>query len=274
MFNYIIFGGIDSRTLGLYFELETLSILTEEREYTLTVPGKDGVTDYGIGGREARIIPATAVYKGNISKLRKDREKIIAFLSTKKGKYKKLVLGSEPDRYYMAKVTGKLNFEIKADHHLGEIEFFCNPPWQYSESGLLMTPEIIEWNNCTMSDNQFIKEFLEDGSMRFSNAGTMEVKPIIKIFGNIKSGLELIFNDQKFKLIADVGKDGIAVDCNLLTVTRTSDGQDITEYVDETESDFFAIPPGNCEVFVSMPDIGVYPDCITVIFEFNPMLES
>ena len=50
MKNYIIVDGVDSRTFGLYFEIETLSILPEQREYTKEIPQIDGVIDFNMGG--------------------------------------------------------------------------------------------------------------------------------------------------------------------------------------------------------------------------------
>lgn len=270
MHNYIIYNGIDSRTFGLYFELENISILPESRECVQEIPKLDGVIDYEIGGYGRRTIRATAVFVHSLSKLRKQRDAIEAWLSNN-GSPKKLILGDRIDRYYKAKVVGALDFECKSDRHLGDIEFVCNPPWPYLADGTLLTPEQLQWVNCEAANNQFIKEFSGAGSIRFVNKGTMSIKPIIKLIGFIKSGIELTCGTQKLKLNLDNIYDGIAVDCNNETVTRLSDGENLSPYIDSEADAFFTIESGNAEIYLSMPELAAYPKSVTVIIEFQAM---
>lgn len=270
MHNYIIYGGIDSRTFGLYFEINSVSILPSARECVQEIPLLDGVVDYNIGSYDRRIIRTTAIFPDLLSKMRVNQDKIEAWLGNS-GTPKKLILGNRPDRYYMAKITSALDFDLKSDRRLGDVEFVCNPPWSILNDGTLLTPEQINWVNSEGTENQFIKEFTQDGVIRFVNNGNLPVKPIIKIFGNIRSGLHLKYKENCLKLNSDCVFDGIKIDCFNETVKRISDNSNLFPFLDDECNSFFAVDSGNAEIEVSMPNIGEYPESITVIIEFNAM---
>ena len=261
------YGDILSSSFNLYYENDIHSILPEKRKYVQEIIGVDGVADFGIGGYGVRVITLPIYFDGNYADLRQNREKIAAWLYND-GTAKKLILGSSPDRYYMAKVYAALEFENTSDRHIGDIQFECNPPWQYLLDGTQLTPEQIIYVNCITDGGQFIKEFTESGSIRFVNNGTQSVKPIIKLIGNVKSGTTLTYGDAALKLNTDVGFDGVQIDCDNETVTRMSGGN-LYEYIDPEKCDFFSLSPGNCEIGLSGSGIGDYPDSLTMIVEFN-----
>ena len=270
MRDYIIYDGIDSRTFGLYFEFNSISILPSARECVQEIPLLDGVVDYNIGGYDRRIIRTTAIFPDLLSKMRANQDKIEAWLGNS-GTPKKLILGNRPDRYYMAKITSALDFDLKSDRRLGEVEFVCNPPWCFLKDGTLLTPEQIKWVNSESTENQFIKEFNEDGVIRFVNKGNIAVKPVIKVLGNIRSGLQLTYKNESLKINCDCIFDGIEIDCFNETVKRISDGLNLSSYLDSEYNSFFAIESGNAEIEVTSPNINEYPESITVIIEFNAM---
>lgn len=270
MRDYIIYNGIDSRTFGLYFELNSISILPSARECVQEIPLLDGVVDYNIGGYDRRIIRTTAIFPDLLSKMRANQDKIEAWLGNS-GTPKKLILGNRPDRYYMAKITSALDFDLKSDRRLGEVEFVCNPPWCFLKDGTLLTPEQINWVNSESTENQFIKEFNEDGVIRFINKGNIAVKPVIKVLGNVRSGLQLTYKNESLKINCDCIFDGIEIDCFNETVKRISDGLNLSSYLDSEYNSFLAIESGNAEIEVTSPNINEYPESITVIIEFNAM---
>jgi predicted phage tail component-like protein len=270
MRDYIIYNGIDSRTFGLYFEFNSISILPSARECVQEIPLLDGVVDYNIGGYDRRIIRTTAIFPDLLSKMRANQDKIEAWLGNS-GTPKKLILGNRPDRYYMAKITSALDFDLKSDRRLGDVEFVCNPPWCFLKDGTLLTPEQIKWVNSETTENQFIKEFNEDGVIRFFNKGNIAVKPVIKVLGNIRSGLQLTYKNESLKINCDCIFDGIEIDCFNETVKRISDGLNLSSYLDSEYNSFFAIESGNAEIEVTSPNINEYPESITVIIEFNAM---
>ena len=168
----------------------------------------------------------------------------------------------------MNKIYAAIDFDVAKDRYIGDIQFECNPPWQYLQDGTQLNPEQIIWLNCNTDTNQFVKEFVGNGSMRIVNSGR-SVKPVIKIIGNIRSGITLSCGKQRFKLNADVVFDGIAVDCNRETVTRISDGANLYEFIDPVDDSFFEFPSGNIELNLSMPQISLYPASVTVIVEMQ-----
>lgn len=269
MINYIIIDGVDSRTFGLYFELETLSILPEQREYTKEIPQLDGVIDFNIGGYGVRRYRVSAVHPGALSNLRANKDAIAGWLYSN-GQPKKIVFGDDTEHYYMGKIYGEIDFECDSSHHVGELEIICNPPWKYTADGVLLTPEQTEWLNCEVTDNQFLKEFTADGTIRFVNKGTFPVKPLIKLLGCVSSNVTLIYGESTLKINYPMMYDGIAVDCNSETVIRMSDGENLAQYIDENADAFFEVAPGNAEIIVTAPNISEYPDSLTVIIELLP----
>lgn len=267
--NEFSYGGIESSVFGITCGTERHSILPAKRKYVQEITGYDGVVDFEIPGYDVRVITLPVYFEGNYADLRANRERIIAWLSNN-GKPKKLIFGNAPERYYMAKIYAALDFENADDLYIGDIQFECNPPWQYLLDGTALTPEQVNWLNCDTETNQFVKEFSTDGTIRFVNSG-VPIKPIIKIIGNIKSGITLTYDEQSLKVDTNTVFDGIAVDCNAETVTRMSDGANLYSFIDPNHDAFFEFQTGNCELCITMPDIGAYPDSITVIIEVQVM---
>ena len=264
--NQFSYGGVCSGEFMISCGTERHSILPTKRKYVQEIIGVDGVADYGIKGYDVRVITLPIYYDGPYHRLRADREKIAAWLHND-GKPKKLIFGSEPDRYYLAKIYAALDFNVTSDRYIGDIQFECNPPWLYLTDGTQLTPEEIVWLNCSAENNQFIKEFTQSGSIRFYNKGN-PARPIIKVIGRIRSGLELRYKDESITLNTDLFHDGFAVDCNAETVTRLSDGASLYEYL-SPDDNFFEIDSGKAEISLSMPDIGPYPNEITVFIEMQ-----
>lgn len=267
------YGDILSSSFNLYYENNIHSILPEKRKCVQEILGIDGVVDFGIGGYGVRVITLPIYFDGNYADLRKNREKIIAWLYDD-GKPKKLILGSQPDRYYMAKVYAALEFENTSDRHIGDIQFECNPPWQYLSDGTLLTPEEMIYINCDIDGGQFIKEFTANGSIRFYNTGTQPVKPVVKLIGCNKNGITLTYGESVFRLNTEVGYDGILIDCANETVTRMSDGSSLYEYIDSARGDFFELLPGKCEIGFSESGIGEYPESVVMIVQFNAAVKG
>ena len=265
--NEFSYGGIESGVFDITCGTEHHSILPGKRKYVQEIPGYDGVIDYGISGYDVRVITLPIYFEGDYATLRANREEIIAWLHNS-GKPKKLIFGNAPDRYYLAKIYAALDFENTSDKHIGDIQFECNPPWQFLSDGTKLTPEQIIWLDCETDKNQFVKEFTHSGTMQFVNVG-LPVKPLIKIIGNIQNGLTLKYGTQELKLNGKAVFDGIAVDCNNETVTRMSDGGNLYSYIENPDNAFFEFNSGNISLEVSQQDLGEYPKSIIVIIEMQ-----
>lgn len=269
--NEISFGGVCSSQFGLTVGTEMHSILPERRKCEVEILGADGVADFGLGGYGVRVITLPLYFDGDYADLRKNRESIAAWLITRK-EPKKLILGSEPDRYYLAKIYAAVDFENTVDREIGNIQFECNPPWGFLLDGTALTPEQQLWTDCEAKENSFIKEFTASGSMKLVNAGTASVKPIIRLYGNVLSGVKLSCGEQSIEIDCDCRIDALEIDCSQETVTRLSDGENLSEFINGEHSDFFELPSGNCEISVVSSGLGEWTDSLTVIVGFEPQI--
>ena len=269
-YNTFSYGDIDSSTFGITCNRETHYILPEQRKYIKEIPGLDGHIDMGIGGYNARIMTDSIYFDGDYAELRANREKIIAWLYNKKGAAKKLAYGDQPGKYYMAKVYPAINFENTNDRKIGTIQWECNPPWQYQDN-IILTPEEISWNTATLKGIQWIKEFSGSGTMRLTNIGTLPVKPIIKLYGKIPSGIKLTYGTAIWQYNSSLLYDGIIIDCINETVTRISDGSNLFGNVSNTNYAYFQFDPGKIEISVTAAGLSAWPDNLTAIVEFTPM---
>jgi len=263
--NEFSYGGIESNVFHISCGTEIHNILPDKRKYVQEIIGYDGVADFPIPGYGVRIITLPIYFNGDYAELRANEDRISAWFYND-GNPKKLVFGNKQDCYYWAKVYAALSFENKSDGYIGDIQFECNPPWRYMFDGTALTPEYIAWLNCETDTNQFIKEFTEEGVMRFVNQG-LPARPIIKIIGNIQNGLCLKYGEQSLKLNGGAVFDGIVIDCNEETITRMSDGLNLYSFLDYIENDFFLFSTGNIELSLTCPNIGKYPKSVTVIIE-------
>lgn len=97
----------------------------------ITVPGRAGQYDIGdeIGAREITI-EYTMLYD-SFEDMREKMREFAAWL--KPGQKKRLVLLDEPDKYYIAKVTGESSLDENYGAGEGSITFLCSDPYKYSE---------------------------------------------------------------------------------------------------------------------------------------------
>ncbi len=247
----ISLDGVCSSEYGLTFGTETHAILPEKRKVVQEIVGRDGVIDYGIGGYGTLIITKPVYFDGDYSFLRKNRMQIASWLSTRNAP-KQLKFGYEPDRYYLAKVYAAIDFENTNDRHIGNVQFECNPPWAFLNDGTMLSPEQITWVNCDTALNQFIKEFTADGNIKFVNNGTASVKPVIKIIGKFSSGLTFTHGTEKLKLNLDLCFDGVKIDCENETVERMSNGDNLSQFIDDEYEDFFILSSGNERIDIEL----------------------
>ncbi|MEG2426795.1 MAG: phage tail family protein [Oscillospiraceae bacterium] len=269
--NTFSYGGVDSSVFNITCDTEIHPILPPQRKYVTVVPGLDGYVDQGIGGYEARAIPVKLSYQGSYSELRENEEKIIAWLSNSSGEYKRLVFNNNPNKYYLAKVYSNLDLTNTSNGNIGTVLFECNPPWQF-ENGVLQTPDEITWNTQDyLNGNQWGKKFTASGSLRLANTGAMPVKPIIKLYGYIPSGLLLTCGTQQWQFNSFLPYDGIVIDCANETVKQVSNGANLYSFVNPAKKDYFTLQTGKVEIGLTASGLGAFPYSLNMIIEFNQM---
>lgn len=268
--NTFTYGGVSSSTYNITCNREIHSILPDQRKYTKEIPLKDGYIDFGIGGYGIRQISVDLFFDGTYNELQAMREQIIVWLSNSEGVAKQLAFSDEPNRYYLAKIYSALNFELKTNNQIGTIVFECNPPWQY-ENGILLTPLEIAWNTTDGLDGiQYVKTFTASGSVRLTNTGTQPVKPVIKLIGYIKSGLNLTYGTQQWQYDADLIYDGIVIDCANETVVQASSGANLFGNVNAIKNDYFEFASGQIEITVTATGLSSFPNDLVMFIEFTP----
>jgi predicted phage tail component-like protein len=117
---------------------------------------------------------------------------------------------------------------------------------------------------------QYLQDLSANGTMKFTVGGAHSVKPIIKLIGNIASGLTLTYGAYSWKYNAALLFDGIIIDCVAQTVTRISDGANLYPYVDATYDDYFNLAIGQQSIGIAGV-AGAYPNDLTIAIEFTPI---
>lgn len=267
-FNTFTYGDRCSDEFGIYCDVETLYILPTQKSYTMDMPFMDGNIDFEIGGYDTRNIQLKLYYFGNYKDLRANKEKIMAWLASVKGQYKKLYLGTD-NKYYKAKILSAFDFAITDNREIGVINFTCNPPWQF-DADIIQTPEQILWNNQDrIEENQWFKKFSTSGNFRITNDGAT-VKPMIKIFGDVPKDLQISNGTQKIKFKEDIKNATIIVDCENETITNN--GIDIFDKLAVGYNDYFEFESGQIELLINSNKLSVYPKCLYVIIEFDKIV--
>lgn len=266
MLNSFSYGGVDSSAFGITCDRETHFILPEQRKYVQEIPGIDGVIDFGIGGYGVRVMPISIYYSGDYATLRANREKIIAWLSNSNGQTKDLIFGDEPEKTYKAKIYSALNFENTADRKIGSIQFEANPPWCYI-NGVAQTPEEITWQTAVKDGNQYMQEFTAAGHMRFTNTGSLNAKPVIKLLNFVPAGLTITYNGHTITNNAVIKYDSMIINCSAETVTRGSDG---TNLFSSIAGGYFEFQPGQINLDIATSSLSTWPNSLIIIVEFTP----
>lgn len=260
----LTFKNIHSDTLNLIVKSVNRQLFPDVTRYTQSVPGLDGVIDYGGDTYGSKQIGVLLQYnhRHNMTNLMEQSEKIGAWLYND-GQYHDLIFDDQPTRVYKAKMATKVDLSPGDGF---SVSFVCNPPWPYVD-GVPLTPADILWTTAEKEDNQFIQEFTESGYMRFVNQGSLPVKPIIKLTGNIPTGLTLAYGAAEWQYNAAIYNDGIVINCESETVTRMSDGENLLSNV---EGDFFELATGNIQLDLTATGLYVWPDSVTVLVDMTP----
>jgi predicted phage tail component-like protein len=244
--------------------------LPAQRKYTLEVPGFDGEVDFGIGSYGTRIITCEIYFEGDFSFLRANEDNIIAWLSSINGQPKQLIFGDTPNKYYLAKIYSAFDFTNSPDHHIGTVQFECNPPWAYL-NGVALSPANILWNTMAMIGTEYFQDLIANGNIKFTIGGSLPITAQIMLIGNIQSGLTLTYGSQVWKYNANLLYDGILIDCTAQTVTRMSDGANLFPNVDGVDYAYFTLATGQQQISVAGV-VGAFPNDLMIIIKGVPQI--
>lgn len=126
------YNDIHSKTMGLGARLTSWQVCGKLRNFTTTVPGKYGVTDFGSDFDYREIAVSCSVFpQKNFTALVQKLDDIAAWLDPTS--LHQLIFDDVPDRYFMARLNAAVDCErlIRSAGRF-DLKFFCPDPFGYA----------------------------------------------------------------------------------------------------------------------------------------------
>ena len=166
------YNDISSKSMGLKARLTSWQVCGGMRNFTTTVPGKYGVTDFGADFDYREINVACNIYPTHsFYSLVGVLDDISTWLDPMQG-LKQLIFDDVPDRYFMARLNDKVDCErlIRSAGNFS-MNFFCPDPFAYA-----------------ITDENYLIE--SEGSHTITRqTGNVESNPMYRLKGIITSGV-------------------------------------------------------------------------------------
>ena len=127
------YNDITSKSMGLKARLTSWQVSGSLRNFTTTVPGKYGVTDFGADFDYREIVVSCSIFpRHSFSALVSTLDDIAAWLDPVGG-LKQLILDDVPDRYFMARLNAAVECErLLRSSGSFDLTFFCPDPFGYA----------------------------------------------------------------------------------------------------------------------------------------------
>ena len=124
------YNDITSKSMGLKARLTSWQVSGSLRNFTTTVPGKYGVTDFGADFDYREIVVSCNIFpRHSFSALVSTLDDIAAWLDPVGG-LKQLILDDVPDRYFMARLSAAVECErLLRSSGSFDLTFFCPDPF-------------------------------------------------------------------------------------------------------------------------------------------------
>lgn len=246
------FNAVESSTFNLVCKSVKRPLLPAAKLNRTEIVSASGTYDFGESEYSLRPVIMRIAYIGtSYEELRTRARQIAAWLSTKT--WAKLIINDEPDKYYLAKVTGEIDLQNLWESGTADIAFDCQPfAYSVAESEVAINP-------ATAGDHVF------------NNPGTREInfkspqgsKSLITINGSWTT-LSLTMNGATLSyLFAGVNSELII---NNADMEVTKDGLNIFNNMTGDIDEFFSIIPGDNTLTVSGSGLN-----ITITIKFIPM---
>ena len=182
------YNDISSRSMGLKARLTSWQVCGGMRNFTTTVSGKYGVTDFGADFDYREINVACNIYPTHsFYSLVGVLDDISTWLDPMQG-LKQLIFDDVPDRYFMARLNDKVDCErlIRSAGNFS-MKFFCPDPFAYAIT----------------DENYFIES---EGSHTITRQiGNVESNPIYRLKGVITSSgnnyVSVLTNGLEIKIV-------------------------------------------------------------------------
>jgi len=200
------YNDISSNNMGLKARLTSWQVCGGMRNFTTTVPGKYGVTDFGADFDSREITVACNIFpKHTFSALVETIDEISTWLDPMQG-LKQLIFDTVPDRYFMARLNDKVDCErlIRSAGSFN-LKFFCPDPFAYAV--------IDESYNITN----------EGAHTVIRTKGNIKSNPIYCVEGTVTAGVSnyitITTNSKELKIVNAVlsGNETLVIDTDKMT---------------------------------------------------------
>ena len=269
------FNGIESSTFDLVCKSVKRPLFPAMRPRVLEVQGQSGVYDFGDNDYATRPITMHLAYKGDsYVELRTRAREIAAWLYTTT--WAKLIINDEPDKYYLARVSGEIDLATLRRFGEADIIFECQPfAYMVIDTGDDLTwataefPWITEIGWGMADDYTFTTTAAKD--FTFNNPGTQDIsyrspqgsKFDIVVTGSF-STLSLTLNGKTLNYTEAVASGTLTIDNVNMEVDLG--GTNKLSKVTGDYATFLKIIPGANVLSVSGTDLN-----IAVVVDFAPI---
>lgn len=247
------FNSILSESFGLVCKSVQRPLLPDRKEDTVDIDGASGLYDYGTDEYSIRNIVMQITYKEtSFIDLRSKARQIAAWLSG--GIWAPLIINDEPDKYYSAKITSKIDLDSFLESGSAEITFNCQPfAFSVDESKIITSvtssPKVIEFQN--------------PGTRRINFKSQPGSKFLITVTGTWTS-ISFALNSQTLNF-TQAGSSATLVIDNIEMMAYLGSTRSFDKLTGDTD-DFLRILPGTNTLTVSGTNINA-----SVKIEFIPL---
>ena len=202
-----IYNDTSSSDMGLKARLTSWQVCGNLRNYTASIPGKSGNADFGadFDYREINVscsIPPKRTFVALVSVL----DDIALWLDPADG-LKQLIFDDVPDRYFMARLSEKVDCERLLIRSAGsfDLKFLCPDPFAYAVED--------EEFSITTTGNHMVRR----------TKGNIESRPVYRIKGVITSGVSnyitITTNGSQLKVVNATlaATETLVVDTDMMT---------------------------------------------------------
>lgn len=268
------YNNIKSRAFDLICKSVKRPLLPSIRPREIIINGKSGVIDYDNDDYDTRPIIMHIAYIGkNYIDLRSKARDIAAWLSL--GKWARLIINDEPDKYYFAKVVNEIDLDTLKRSGKADIVFECQP-FAYMTTNTSIDPTWEEGDFPWIIDMPWVMveayTFSATGlkTFTFNNPGTKEInyrspqgsQSFIKINGSWTT-LNINLNGNTLNYIkAGTGEliiDNVEMEITLNGVNKLS-------AIDGDIDEFLTLIPGDNTIEINGTGLNV-----NVTLDFIPM---
>lgn len=247
----ITLDGYSLKHFGLLCEKQTNPMTPNFENKTLSIPGRDGLYNFGSNIKERSLEFNLAAIDKDKNLLQQKLRTFASFLFDAYGKPReiKLIYSYEPDKYYMVKVSSEIDPDRVMRTGKFSLKFTAYNPYAYS----VAYADEITWGSeiITFESHYLLGHEGSDGLTNITSPTLLNIfvdglaiKPVIEITGNATN---LALNTNGYSIsVGTFNNTSWVIDCNDYTVKK--DGVSAFNNVSLRE---FILLPGNNQVSIT-----------------------